>query len=56
MNLQNDFTKTDKFLQEHLNMWNHKILPHFPDNLDETAAHLGALQRKRGFHLSALAG
>ena len=50
MNLQNDFTKTDKFLQEHLNMWNHKILPHFPDNLDETAAHLGALQRKRGFH------
>jgi len=50
MNLQNDSTKTDKFLQEHLNMWDHKIRPHFPDNLDETAAHSGALKRKRGFH------
>ena len=50
MNLQNDFNKTDKFLQEHLKMWNHKILPHLPNNLDETAAHSGALQRKRGIH------
>ncbi len=50
MNLQNDFTKMDKFLQEHLKIWDYKILSHFPDNLDETAAQSGALQRKRGIH------
>lgn len=48
MNLQNDCTKMDQLLQEHLNIWDHKILPHFPKNLDETGARLGALQRKRG--------
>ena len=36
----------DKFLQEHLKIWDYKILPHFPDNLNETAAQSGALQRK----------
>ena len=50
MNLRNVFTKMDKFLQEHLKIWDYKILPHFPDNLDETAAQSGALQRKRGIH------
>ncbi len=48
MNLQNDCTKMDQLLQEHLNIWDHKILPHFPKNLDETGTRLGALQRKRG--------
>ena len=50
MNLQNNFTKMDKFLQEHLKVWDYKILPHFPDNLDEIAAQAGVLQRKRGIH------
>ncbi len=50
MNLQNVFTKMDKFLQEHLKIWDYKILPHFLDNLDETAAQSGALQRKRSSH------
>ena len=50
MNLQNNFTKMDKFLQEHLKIWDYKILPHFPDNLDEIAAQAGVLQRKRGIH------
>ncbi len=40
----------DKFLQEYLKIWDYKILPHFPDNLNETAAQSGALQRKRGIH------
>lgn len=50
MNLRNDFTKMDKFLQEHLKIWDYKIPSHFPDNLDKTAAQSGALQRKRGIH------
>lgn len=50
MNLQNVFTKMDKFLQEHLKIWDYKIPSHFPDNLDKTAAQSGALQRKRGIH------
>ncbi len=35
MNLQNVFTKMDKFLQEHLKIWDYKIPSHFPDNLDK---------------------
>lgn len=50
MNLQNDFTKTEKILQEHSKMWDQKILPYFPKNLDQTGVQSGALQRKRGIH------
>ena len=35
-------------LQEHLNIWDKKILPHLPKQLDELAAQTGAVQRKRG--------
>lgn len=48
MNLQNDFSNYDILLQEHLKIWNQKILPHLPDSLDEFAAQSGVLQRKRG--------
>ncbi len=43
MNLQKDFTKIDKFLQEHLKIWDYKIFPYFLDNLDKTVAQSGAL-------------
>ncbi len=48
MNLQNDSTKMNPLLQEHLNIWDKKILPHLPKQLDELAAQTGAVQRKRG--------
>lgn len=50
MNLQNDFTKNNKLLQEHLKIWDQKILPFLPDGLEEAAAQSGVLQRKRGIH------
>lgn len=48
MNLQNDSTKMNPLLQEHLNIWDKKILPHLPKQLGELAAQTGAVQRKRG--------
>lgn len=50
MNLQNDFTKIEKLLQEHFKIWDQKILPYFPKNLDQTGVQSGALQRKRRIH------
>lgn len=47
MNLQNNFTKSDKNLQEILEKWNKKILPFLPACLDELARETGAIQRKR---------
>lgn len=48
MNLQNNSIKMEKFLQEHLTLWNTKIFPHLPQNIDQLAAQTGALHRKRG--------
>ena len=48
MKLQNNFTKMDGILQEHLNLWDNKIFPHLPQNTDELAAQTDTLQRKRG--------
>ena len=48
MNFQDDFTKINTFLQAHLKLWNNKILPHLPENLEELAEQTGALRRKRG--------
>jgi len=48
MNLQNDSTKLEKNLQEVIEKWNKKILPHLPENLDELANKTGVIQRKRG--------
>lgn len=48
MNLQNNFTKSNNNIQEVLKNWDHKILPHLPKQLDETAKRTGAMQRKRG--------
>lgn len=50
MNSQNNSTKMAKLLQEHLNLWDTKILPHLPNNIDQLAAQTVALQRKRGIH------
>ena len=43
MNLQKDFTKIDKFLQERLRIWDYKIFPYFLDNLNKAVAQSGAL-------------
>ncbi len=48
MNLQNNFTQSDKNLQEVLEKWDKKILPFLPESLDGLAKKTGALQRKRG--------
>jgi len=48
MNLQNDFIKYNNTIQEVFNNWDHKILPHLPQQLDEIAKRTGAMQRKRG--------
>ena len=48
MNLQNHFAKPHKDLQEAIEKWNKKILPHLPKNLDELAKKAKAMQRKRG--------
>ena len=48
MNSQNNSTKMEKLLQEHLTLWNTKIFPHLPQNIDQLAAQTNALQRKRG--------
>ncbi len=48
MNLQNHFAKPQKDLQEAIEKWNKKILPHLPKNLDELAKKAKAMQRKRG--------
>lgn len=48
MNFQDDFTKINTLLQAHLNLWDNKILPHLPENLEELAQQTGALSRKRG--------
>lgn len=47
MNTLND-TRTDQLLQEHLKIWDNKILPSLPENLDKLAEEKGAFQRKRG--------
>ncbi len=50
MDLQNNFTKPDKNLQEVLEKWDKKILPFLPECLDGLAKKTGAVQRKRGLH------
>lgn len=50
MNLQNNFTKLDKDLQEVFENWDKKILPHLPENLDELANRTGVVKRKRGIN------
>lgn len=48
MNLQNDSTKLNHNIQEVLKNWDSKILPHLPQQMEETAKHTGAIHRKRG--------
>lgn len=48
MNLQNNFTKSDKNLQGVIEKWDKKILPFLPECLDGLAKKTGAVQRKRG--------
>lgn len=48
MNLQNDSNKFNSSIQEVLNNWDNKILPHLPQQLDDFAKRTGALQRRRG--------
>lgn len=48
MNLQNNFNRQNKNLQDVLKKWDEKILPHLPENLEELAFKTGTLQRKRG--------
>ena len=48
MNLQNNFTKPDKDLQEVFENWDKKILPHLPENLDRLVNGTGVIKRKRG--------
>ena len=48
MNLQNNFSRQNKNLQDVLKKWDEKIFPHLPENLEELALKTGALQRKRG--------
>jgi len=48
MNLQNNFTKPDKDLQEVFENWDKKILPHLPENPDRLANETGVIKRKRG--------
>ena len=48
MNSQDNSTKMANLLQEHLNLWNTKILPYLPKNIDQLAAQTNAMQRKRG--------
>lgn len=47
MNTYND-TRTERLLQEHLKIWDNKILPCLPENLDRLAEETGAFRRKRG--------
>jgi len=47
MNLQNNSTKINQFLQAHLKLWESKILPHLPEQLEELAEKTGAPKRKR---------
>lgn len=48
MNLQNDSNKFNSSIQEVLNNWDNKILPHLPQQMDDLARRTGAFQRKRG--------
>ena len=48
MNSQNNSTKMEELLQQHLTLWNTKIFPHLPQNINQLAAQTNALQRKRG--------
>lgn len=48
MNLQNHSTKSNDNIQGVLKNWDNKILPHLPQQMDETAKRTGAIQRKRG--------
>lgn len=50
MNIQNNYTKPDKALQEIFENWNMKIIPHLPENLEDMARQTGVIQRKRGIH------
>ena len=50
MNSQDNSTKMAKRLQEHLHLWDTKVLPYLPQNIHQLAAQTGALQRKRGVH------
>ena len=38
----------EELLQQHLTLWNTKIFPHLPQNINQLAAQTNALQRKRG--------
>lgn len=48
MNLQDNSTRMTDILQEHFQLWNNKIFPHLPQNMEELAMQTDALQRKRG--------
>lgn len=48
MNLQDNSTRMTGILQEHFQLWNNKIFPHLPQNMEELAMQTDALQRKRG--------
>ena len=48
MNLQTDFTKLNRNIQEAFKKWDNKILPYLPKQMDEMAKRTGAIQRKRG--------
>lgn len=50
MNLQNNYNKLNKNLQENMEKWDKKIVPFLPEGLDELAIQTGAMQRKRGIH------
>ncbi len=50
MDLQNNFTQSDKNLQEVLEKWDKKILPFFTWMPGCTYKKTGAVQRKRGLH------
>ena len=45
---QNNFTKLNSMIQEVFKNWDHKILPHLPEQMDEMAKRTGVMQRKRG--------
>lgn len=50
MNFQDNHTRNTELLQEQMRIWDEKIKPYFPKNLEEIGANSGALKRKRGIH------
>lgn len=48
MNLQNNYIKQEKYLQEVLHNWDKKIQGKLPEELEEIAKQTGSISRKRG--------